>query len=249
LYTLVIKPNQTYTVYIDQEDVANGTLIDDWNILAPKKIKDPKVTKPEDWVLEPMMDDPNDEKPEDWVSGPLFILDPNAVKPDDWDQEEDGDWTPPEIPNPDFKGEWQRKKIPNPNYKGEWVHPEIDNPDYKNDTEIYAYTSGFLGFDLWQVKSGTIFDNIIVTDSLEEAQKFAEETFVKYKADEKSAKEVIDKEQEEKLKLENEKFLKEQEEKRKQEEERLAKEQAEKLKQKKLSEEEEEEEEDEHPEL
>merc|ERR1712179_436628 len=33
-----------------------------------------------------------------------------------------------------------------------------------------------VGFELWQVKSGTIFDDIIITDSLEEAKAFAEET-------------------------------------------------------------------------
>jgi len=36
-----------------------------------------------------------------------------------------------------------------------------------------------VGFELWQVESGTIFDDIIVTDSLEEAQNFAKETFFK----------------------------------------------------------------------
>ena len=41
-----------------------------------------------------------------------------------------------------------------------------------------------IGFELWQVKTGTLFIDIIVTDSLEEAQKFAEETFFKKKDDE-----------------------------------------------------------------
>merc|ERR1712084_125928 len=30
-----------------------------------------------------------------------------------------------------------------------------------------------MGFDLWQVKGGTIFDSIIVTDDVAEADKFA----------------------------------------------------------------------------
>ena len=38
---------------------------------------------------------------------------------------------------------------------------------------------------MWQVKTGTLFDDIIVTDSLEEAQKFAEESFFKKKDAEK----------------------------------------------------------------
>lgn len=38
-----------------------------------------------------------------------------------------------------------------------------------------------------QVKSGTIFDEIIVTDSIEEANKFAEETWAAKKDKEKEA--------------------------------------------------------------
>merc|ERR1719333_866358 len=34
-----------------------------------------------------------------------------------------------------------------------------------------------VGFELWQVKSGTMFDDIIITDSLDEAKAFAKETF------------------------------------------------------------------------
>jgi calreticulin len=42
-----------------------------------------------------------------------------------------------------------------------------------------------VGFEIWQVKTGTLFDDIIVTDSLEEAEKYAEETFFKKKDGEK----------------------------------------------------------------
>lgn len=49
---------------------------------------------------------------------------------------------------------------------------------------------------LLQVKSGSIFDNILVTDSLDEALKFGEETWGKIKDEEKAAfdkiKEVCD---------------------------------------------------------
>jgi calreticulin len=71
--------------------------------------------------------------------------------------------------------------IKNPKYKGPWVHPKIANPDFKEDLEIYKYKSAALFIDLWQVKSGTIFDDFIVTDSVEEAKAFAEKTFNKKK--------------------------------------------------------------------
>merc|ERR1719238_2637291 len=64
----------------------------------------------------------------------------------------------------------------NPAYKGKWVHPEIDNPDYAADSEIYAYDDfGRIGLDLWQVKSGTIFSNFLMTDELEVADSQAKE--------------------------------------------------------------------------
>merc|ERR1712124_180162 len=43
-----------------------------------------------------------------------------------------------------------------------------------DDDEIYKFDEfGFIGFDLWQVKGGTIFDNIIITDDRAEADDFA----------------------------------------------------------------------------
>ena len=56
--------------------------------------------------------------------------------------------------------------------QGVWVHPEIDNPEYAPDATIGKYDeSCIIGFDLWQVKAGTIFDNVLITDDAEEAKK------------------------------------------------------------------------------
>merc|ERR1712146_666635 len=102
------------------------------------------------------------------------IVDADAKKPDDWDDEEDGEWEAPMKDNPEFKGEWIAKRISNPAYKGMWEAKKIANPEYEDDDAVYKYPDfGFLGFDLWQVKGGTIFDNIIVTDEVAEADKFA----------------------------------------------------------------------------
>lgn len=32
-----------------------------------------------------------------------------SVQPEDWDEEEDGEWTAPTIPNPEYKGPWKAK--------------------------------------------------------------------------------------------------------------------------------------------
>jgi calreticulin len=91
------------------------------------------------------------------------------------------------IDNPDYKGEWKPKQIPNPAYKGRWIHPEISNPDFFEDNQVYAFDNlGAVGIEIWQVKAGTIFDNIIVTDSVSEAEAFMASTFEKHKAAEKT---------------------------------------------------------------
>lgn len=189
LYTLVVKPDNTLEVFIDGESVRSGSLESQFDFLLPMEIKDPSQSKPTDWVDEKFIPDPEDKKPEGYDDMPAEIPDPEATKPEDWDDEEDGEWEPPLIDNPEYKGAWKPKQIENPEYKGEWVHPLIPNPDYKEDKELYirAVKAKHVGFELWQVKAGTIFDDIIVTDSYEEAKAYAAETFDKKKGPEKEA--------------------------------------------------------------
>merc|ERR1712100_913037 len=156
LYRLILKPDNTARVEIDGEKIYEGSIKDDWEVLKPKTIDDPADKKPDDWVTEKR------------------IVDPEAKKPDDWDDEEDGEWEAPMKDNPDYKGEWSVKRISNPAYKGFWEVKKIDNPEYKYDDKVYSYADfGFIGFDLWQVKGGTIFDNVIICDDKAEADGFA----------------------------------------------------------------------------
>merc|ERR1711907_869587 len=98
-----------------------------------------------------------------------------AKKPEDWDDEEDGEWEAPMIDNPEFKGEWMGKRISNPAYKGFWEAKKIANPKFVDDDSVYSFEAfGSIGFDLWQVKGGSIFDKIIITDDEAEADKLAE---------------------------------------------------------------------------
>nr|CAH7713051.1 unnamed protein product [Callosobruchus chinensis] len=196
-YTLIIHPDNTYEVLIDGEKVEGGELENDWELLPPKKIKDPKAKKPEDWDDRATIPDPDDKKPEDWDK-PEHIPDPEASKPDDWDDEMDGEWEPPMIDNPEYKGEWAPKQIDNPAYKGPWVHPEIDNPEYTPVPDLYAQKEICgVGLDLWQVKSGTIFDNILITDDVDYAKQAIADLKEKQEG-EKKAKEAIDKAEAEK---------------------------------------------------
>jgi calreticulin len=194
LYTLIVKPDNTYTVLIDSKEVQTGSLKEDFDILLPKQIKDPNAKKPSDWVDAKQIDDPTDIKPAGWDDIAAEIVDPDAKKPSDWDDELDGEWEAPTIDNPEYKGEWSAKKIENPAYKGEWVHPLVPNPDFVDDDSLYAFDDNkFVGFEIWQVKAGTIFDNIIVTDDVAEAEKLAQLT----KATQEGEKKAHDKEEEE----------------------------------------------------
>uniref|UniRef100_A0A8B9BYM5 Calreticulin n=1 Tax=Anser brachyrhynchus TaxID=132585 RepID=A0A8B9BYM5_9AVES len=147
LYTLIVRPDNTYEVKIDNSKVESGSLEDDWDFLPPKKIKDPEAKKPDDWDERAKIDDPEDSKPEDWDK-PEHIPDPDAKKPEDWDEEMDGEWEPPVIQNPEYK-----------------------------------------------VKSGTIFDNFLITDDEKFAEEFGNDTWGATKEAERKMKEQQDEEQ------------------------------------------------------
>ena len=176
VYTLVLKPDNTYQVLVDLEEVESGSLDEDWDFLEPKTIDDPSAEKPADYP-EPTIVDEDDTKPEDWDDeAPEVIPDPDATMPDDW-EEEDGVWEPRMVPNPAYKGVWKPKKIPNPAYTGPWKHPQIPNPAYDAEAAKTLYKRGPVGVvstELWQVTAGTAFDNILLTDSLDEAKAHAE---------------------------------------------------------------------------
>lgn len=158
LYTLIVNPDNTFQIKINDEVTAEGNLLEDFKppVNPPKLIDDPEDTKPEDWVDDEMIEDVDAVKPDDWdedaplmiedteavmpddwlVDEPRDIPDPDAEKPEEWDDEEDGDWIPPTVPNPKCEevsgcGPWTAPKIRNPDYKGKWVRPYKKNPAYK----------------------------------------------------------------------------------------------------------------------
>merc|ERR1712072_1614221 len=148
----------------------------------------PSDKKPSDWVDEEMMNDP-DKKPEGYDDIAKEIADPEATKPDDWDEEDDGEWEAPMISNPDYKGPWSAKRIKNPEYKGVWKPKQVDNPKYDEELVTFPVLE-HVGFELWTVNNGTIFDNIYVGDSIDDAKAMADATWGKIKDGEKAAKEV-----------------------------------------------------------
>jgi calreticulin len=175
VYTLIIKPDNTFQVLTDNKESRAGTIEDQFDILEPKEIPDPAVSKPSDWVDETHIDDPEDVKPEGYDDLKPEIEYPDASKPSDWDDELDGEWEAPKVPNPAYKGPWRPKRIPNPAFKGEWVHPKIANPKYVPNPNLYSYSSfKYLGIEIWQVKSGSIYGNFLVTDDVDLAKNEAD---------------------------------------------------------------------------
>merc|ERR1711871_647068 len=122
---------------------------------------------------------------------PEQIRDPEASKPEDWGDEDDGEWEAPLIDNPEYKGEWKAKRIDNPEYKGEWKPKQIANDKY--DPQLVTWKElTHVGFELWTVNNGSIFDNIYIGNSTDEANALADSTWKKFKDDEKKAKEAWD---------------------------------------------------------
>ncbi|CAN2387410.1 Calreticulin family [Pristimantis euphronides] len=158
LYTLILNPDNTFEILVDQNVVNRGSLLNDMNpaVNPPSEIEDPDDNKPEDWDERPKIPDPDAVKPDDWDEDapakipdesavkpegwldnePEYISDPDAEKPEDWDEDMDGEWEAPQVANPKCAsapgcGAWQRPTIDNPNYKGKWKAPMIDNPNYQ----------------------------------------------------------------------------------------------------------------------
>jgi len=199
LYTMVIRPDDTFKVSINGDTVKEGSLHDEGAFEPPfepsKTIPDPEDVKPADWVNDAQIPDPSDVKPADWIDEDQ-IPDPEATKPEDWDDEEDGEWEAPTVPNPDYQGEWKPKMIPNPDYKGEWKPREIPNPAHfevsAGDVAKSLKVTGIL-LDLLVHTRDLAFDNFFLGSSESDANKFAELDWMpRFKAQSESIRKAAD---------------------------------------------------------
>jgi len=158
LYTLVLRPNNTFEVLIDMKSMYNGSFIESFvpAFIEPELINDPNDIKPNNWVDEMFIIDESAVKPDDWdenepktipdpkkkripfgwlVDEQTMIPDPNAKKPEEWNEGHLGEWKAPMIKNPKCMraigcGPYQPPEIPNPKYKGKWTKPLINNPRF-----------------------------------------------------------------------------------------------------------------------
>ncbi|KAI0984455.1 hypothetical protein GJ496_004941 [Pomphorhynchus laevis] len=170
VYTLhLYASNRSYEVRIDNESVQAGNLTDDWSILQPREI----ATR-----LMPSQDI-------------------EAANPDDWDDEADGDWSTPMKTNQAYMGKWVPRTIDNPDYRGPWIAKQIPNPEYVGDHTTGIFKDiGLIGIDVWQVKSGTIFGEFLITDDVDFARQAADAIVETSKKERTVKKKIDDKEME-----------------------------------------------------
>ena len=69
LYTLIVQPDNTVRVEVDQEKLYEGTIIEDWEVLKAKTTNDPDDKKDTS-----MMDDPEDKKLDDCTDEKVSLM-------------------------------------------------------------------------------------------------------------------------------------------------------------------------------
>lgn len=76
LFPVVLNPDNSFEILIDQTVVNSGNLLNDMTpaVNPPAEIEDPDDHKPDDWDERPKIPDPDAVKPDDWcVLVPVFI--------------------------------------------------------------------------------------------------------------------------------------------------------------------------------
>ncbi|EAY01168.1 Calreticulin family protein [Trichomonas vaginalis G3] len=158
LYSLVVRKNNNFETFIDNDKVRIGNFFTDfYPPINIREIPDPADKKPKDWVDDEYIVDETAKKPEDWdedepefipdpskidppkgwlLNEPKTIQDKNAKKPDDWDEAVFGQWEAPQISNPKCDkapgcGPYEAPLILNEKYKGKWEPPRYRNPLYR----------------------------------------------------------------------------------------------------------------------
>ncbi|CAH8251425.1 unnamed protein product [Arabidopsis lyrata] len=93
-----------------------------------------------------------------------------------------------------------KQRIKNPNYKGKWKNPWIDNPEFEDDPDLYVLKPiKYAGIEVWQVKAGSIFDNILICDDPEYARSIVDDYFAQHRESEKELFAEAEKEKLEKM--------------------------------------------------
>ncbi|KAM7143766.1 calreticulin-3 isoform 2-T2 [Molossus nigricans] len=192
LYTLILRPDLTYEVRIDGQGIESGSIEYDWNLTSLKKM-DKTSAESKDWKQE------KEDKLQDWEK---HFLD--ASKPSDWNSELDGEWQAHMLQKPPYQDGLKPEGID----KDVWLHQKMKNTNYLTEYDLSEFENiGAIGLELWQVRSGTIFDNFLITDDEEYAENFGKATWGETKGPEREMDAIQAKEEVKKAREEDEEEL------------------------------------------
>uniref|UniRef100_A0A2K6LX03 Calreticulin 3 n=1 Tax=Rhinopithecus bieti TaxID=61621 RepID=A0A2K6LX03_RHIBE len=193
LYTLILRPDLSYDVKIDGQSIESGSIEYDWNLTSLNKETSPAESK--DW------EQTKDSKAQDWEK---HFLDASASKQSDWNGELDGDWPAPMLQKPPYQDGLRPEGID----KDIWLHHKMKNTNYLTQYDLSEFENiGAIGLELWQVRSGTIFDNFLITDDEEYADNFGKATWGETKGPEREMDAIQAKEEMKKAREEEEEEL------------------------------------------
>ncbi|XP_077834339.1 calreticulin-3 isoform X2 [Macaca mulatta] len=193
LYTLILRPDLSYDVKIDGQSIESGSIEYDWNLTSLKKETSPAESK--DW------EQTKDNKAQDWEK---HFLDASASKQSDWNGELDGDWPASMLQKPPYQDGLKPEGID----KDIWLHHKMKNTNYLTQYDLSEFENiGAIGLELWQVRSGTIFDNFLITDDEEYADNFGKATWGETKGPEREMDAIQAKEEMKKAREEEEEEL------------------------------------------
>ncbi|XP_074194093.1 calreticulin-3 isoform X3 [Rhinolophus sinicus] len=182
LYTLILRPDLTYEVKIDGQAIESGSIEYDWNLTSLKKMEKPSAESED-------REQKREDKPQDWEK---HFLDAGASKPSDWNSELDGDWPAVMLQKPPYQDGLKPEGIE----KDVWLHQKMKNTNYLTEYDLSEFENiGAIGLELWQVRSGTIFDNFLITDDEEYAENFAKATWGETKGPEREMDDIQAKEE------------------------------------------------------
>ena len=167
-YRLSVR-DTTFDLFVDGENVRNGTIDEHVGVLLPREIEDPDDEKPDDWEETPMIPDPEAKKPDDWPDDEEeYVEDVDAEMPEDWNEEDDGEWEPELIKNPLYKGEWRPPLVNNPKYIGPWKPRKIPNPSFVDEPYRVHRGLNYVAIDVWTMTGGIKYKEIKVWEEKDE---------------------------------------------------------------------------------
>ncbi|XLU99650.1 hypothetical protein S245_013990 [Arachis hypogaea] len=189
-YTFILRPEASYSVLIDNRERDSGSMYTDWDILPLRKLQDTNAKKPKDWDGREYIEDPDDVKPEGYDSIPALIPDPNAkeqkisylflclisLKTRMKRKMVSGGHQKFQIRN--TKDHGKERKSRTLTTKGSGKTPWIGNPEFEDDPDLYVLKPiQYVGIKVWQVKGGSVFDNVLICDDPDYARQVVDEVF------------------------------------------------------------------------